>query len=278
MSENKDHGAHDQPRWLSTRPSKRWGELFFLYYSPIWISLVAVIVGTRMFEKFTEKEYMITGLLMAVPCIAWPVLFPGQPDKMLPLKDRYVIKANLWIIIMSFIGNYFWTHYFYNLLGATYTFPAWRINDVPFMLILATHAYFCTYHVFTNLALRRWYTSRTYKTSSRFVQLLVTWTLVAAMSYFTAWAETVTIEQFPYYTFKDRSRMYTVGSIVYGIYFIVSFPMFYRLDEEVGDNWSLSKTALDSFACCMIVTCLLDFWRLVIGGIVDDVPRCVPWM
>lgn len=30
----------------------------------------------------------------------------------------------------SHIGNYFWTHYFYRVLGARYTFVAWRLNDV----------------------------------------------------------------------------------------------------------------------------------------------------
>lgn len=34
--------------------------------------------------------------------------------------------------------------------------------------------------------------------------------------------------QFPYYEIKDRFYMYTVGSMCYGIYFIVSFPMYYR--------------------------------------------------
>lgn len=37
--------------------------------------------------------------------------------------------------------------------------------------------------------------------------------------------------QFPYYTFVDREKMYTVGSLFYAIYFFVSFPMFYRMDE-----------------------------------------------
>lgn len=34
--------------------------------------------------------------------------------------------------------------------------------------------------------------------------------------------------QFPYYQFVDRASMYTVGSLFYAIYFIVSFPMFLR--------------------------------------------------
>jgi hypothetical protein len=48
--------------------------------------------------------------------------------------------------------------------------------------------------------------------------------------------------QFPYYTFIDRSKMYSIGSLFYAIYFFVSFPMFMRLDEQVGGRrWSLRK-------------------------------------
>jgi hypothetical protein len=48
--------------------------------------------------------------------------------------------------------------------------------------------------------------------------------------------------QFPYYTFVDRSKMYTVGSLFYAIYFFASFPMFMRIDEHPGDRrWSLGQ-------------------------------------
>jgi hypothetical protein len=39
-------------------------------------------------------------------------------------------QANVWIAIFSYIGNYFWTHYFYTLLGASYTFKSFRLNNV----------------------------------------------------------------------------------------------------------------------------------------------------
>lgn len=40
------------------------------------------------------------------------------------------MRANAWIAVFSFVGNYLWTHYFYRLLGAEYTFRSWRLNDV----------------------------------------------------------------------------------------------------------------------------------------------------
>jgi len=53
--------------------------------------------------------------------------------------------------------------------------------------------------------------------------------------------------QFPYYTFVNKERMYSVGSLFYAIYFFVSFPMFFRIDEDMqkGEKWTLPRVALD---------------------------------
>lgn len=58
-----------------------------------------------------------------------PPLLQPAAERGKPLAQRFWVKANLWIAIFSFIGNYFWTHYFYRLLGAAYTFPAHRLNE-----------------------------------------------------------------------------------------------------------------------------------------------------
>eukprot|EP00741_Cyanophora_paradoxa_P013611 tig00020703_g13140.t1 len=275
---SKDEGKG--PRWLSSNPSKRFGELFVLAYTPLWIGAVAVLVASRQYENFKEFEYFVFGFALMVPCFIGPVIFANQAERSIPLLKRYSTKSNVWIFIMSWIGNYFWTHYFYNLLGAKYTFPSYRINDVPLVCIWLTHAYFQTYHVFTNMALRRWYTSGAYRAVPGLVATAGTWVLVGAMAYFTAFMETWTISEFPYYSFVNRDLMYKVGSAFYAIYFIVSFPMFIRLDERPGECWTISQTAIDSFACCMIVTCILDAWRLVVGGIVPSarIKHCLPFV
>jgi cycloeucalenol cycloisomerase len=52
--------------------------------------------------------------------------------------------------------------------------------------------------------------------------------------------------QFPYYTFVDRSKMYSVGSLFYAIYFFVSFPMFMRIDEDPSaPRWILGQVRRD---------------------------------
>jgi len=42
--------------------------------------------------------------------------------------DECASQAQVWIAIFSYVGNYFWTHYFYKVLGAVYTIQVslWR--------------------------------------------------------------------------------------------------------------------------------------------------------
>ena len=70
------------------------------------------------------------GIAMAAPCVVLPLLCPGEADRRLPLRERFWVKATVWVAVFSHIGNYFWTHYFFELLGAEYTFKAHRLNGV----------------------------------------------------------------------------------------------------------------------------------------------------
>lgn len=37
--------------WLAPNPSKRWGELFFLFYTPFWLTLsLGIVVPYKLYE------------------------------------------------------------------------------------------------------------------------------------------------------------------------------------------------------------------------------------
>ena len=171
---------------------------------------------------------------------ALSLMFPLRGDVGRPLRDWYILKANVWIGVFSFIRNYWYTHYFYIVLRANYTFDAHRLNDVPIALYLMTHAYFMFYHVLSNAALRK-IRSRYRPGRGRFA---FECGAIAAMSYSTAFMESLTICGFPYYSFEDRDMAYTLGSAFYGIYFLVSFPMFLRVDEDVRADGKAPSEAL----------------------------------
>lgn len=46
--------------------------------------------------------------------------------------------------------------------------------------------------------------------------------------------------------------MYKYGLTFYALYFVPSFPMFFTMDEKVGENWCLWKTIQSSMAAGMI--------------------------
>lgn len=339
-------------QWFSNSRAKKWTELFFMKYSIVWISWFGVVVISGVWETFGPNEYMIVGTSMAVPCFVLPwlrsssiisnnengllsylptflqylinMLLPPMPAEELsrPFTQQFWVKANAWIAIISIIGNYVWTHYFYRLLQATYTFSAHRINFVPIAMFLCTHAYFCTYHTLTTIVLRRWWTSATYSLLGKNSKALVSAGLILTLAIFTALTEAITIQNFPYYRIEDREWFYSVGSVVYSIYFIVSFPAYYLLDEDVNDDdnnnskeksiiksihkedevkrrrsstsgegrqrrqstsqslsvsssssiinrqevYTLARACTESLAACMLVTLLLEAWRLVYTG------------
>ncbi|KAI2488676.1 hypothetical protein MHU86_25730 [Fragilaria crotonensis] len=259
------------------QPSKYAYEMFAFLYTPIWIFLFAIVVVFQLYEDFDAFTYNTFLGVLALPLILQPLLYPSagfnSPDQHRPLWERYSTKANLWIAVYSFIGNYWYTHYFYSVLKAEYTMPATRLNNVPICMFFATHFYFTTYHALSNALLRKVVT--TYEAGPSRVILFCS--VVLVFSYFTAFMETLSISSFPYYSFEDRDMAYTVGSAFYGIYFFVSFPGFYTFDDDIDAKDDAGKrlvTVWDTFvSVCghgMMILTLLDLVRLYV-----DVPLIV---
>ncbi|URE29971.1 hypothetical protein MUK42_06153 [Musa troglodytarum] len=238
--------------WFASNPSKRWGEAFFLLYTPFWLTLcLGIIVPYRLYERFTELEYLIIGLVSSVPAFLIPLLIVGKADSCKCWRDRYWVKANLWIIIFSYVGNYFWTHYFFT---------------VPHTTFFLTHSCFLFYHMASNITLRR--LRHVIADLPQSIRLASEAAWILALSYFIAYLETLAISNFPYYEFLNRESMYKVGSLFYAIYFIVSFPMFLRVDEKDDETWDLPRVAVDALGAAMLVTIILDLWRIFLGPIV----------
>jgi len=134
---------------------KRQFEEYALRYTMVWIGVFGYVVVAKLYEDFDEGSYMKLCVSLALPFLLQPVVWPLPAEANFPLYRRYSFKANVWIAIFSFIGNYWYTHYFYTVLEAKYTFPSHRLNDVPISMFFATHFYFVTYHTFSNLMLRK---------------------------------------------------------------------------------------------------------------------------
>jgi len=209
---------------IQTQPSKYYYEVYNWYYTIIWIVIFGYIVISQCYENFTAYSYLIVCGGLALPLLLQPFVYPQasssttnkeegtviiNPDVNRPCYQRYSTKATLYLLTYSFIGNYWYTHYFYSVLKARYTMPSHRFNNVPIAMFLATHFYFCTYHVCISNGLLR-YVDVTYARGWKKTMLFVY--TILFLSYFTAFMETLTISSFPYYTFEDRTVAYIWGS------------------------------------------------------------------
>ena len=174
-------------RWLPEKGTeKREYEVWVLRYSVFWMGIFGMVVVTGVYEAFDASAYFVLCGGLAAPLLLQPLLFRGPLGRLAPSPGaQHAARAQLWIIIFGFIGNWWYTHYFYCVLRAKYTMPSWRFNDVPIAMFAATHFYFSSYHVFANLPIR--YVRSAYEPGSMRVALEVT--LVLAMSYFTAFME-----------------------------------------------------------------------------------------
>ena len=97
-----------------TEPSKLAYEQFVSVYTPVWMGLFSIIVIFQLYEDFTAMTYLQVCGGLALPFLLQPILLPScgfnSPDAKRPLLERYAFKANVWIAVYSFIGNYWYTH------------------------------------------------------------------------------------------------------------------------------------------------------------------------
>lgn len=265
--------ATEEVRWFSENPSKAWGEKFFLAYTPFWIVGMALLMQSGAAATWGDWPLNTAMMLLFAPAVVVPALRRDETMLGRPWWRTYWFKFNLWIGIYAAVGSYFGSEYFFDVLGMVYNFPNlhWRVDSVlvgsgnqtvPFLMYPAAHFYFLTYHTAGVIFLRR-------AGNSRWSSHALFWPLaVLAAAYFFAWAETFAMaggvigDQF---TYLDLPRMLRWGSVFYACYFVVSFPMVYRLDERAGDNWSIGRVCTDSLAAGMILLFLLDHAARIVG-------------
>ena len=261
------------PRWFSANPSKAWGEKFFLAYTPFWIACMGALMTAGSGKHWGDLALNLAMLVIFAPLLVVPALVRDERGLGRHWWQTYWFKLNVWIGIYAGIGSYFGTEYFFDVLGMVYNYPqlSWRADSallgsgtqtVPFIMYPSAHFYFVTYHTIGVIVLRRVRTSELGNAPWLWPVVV----LVAAYGF--AWAETFAMtngsiaEQF---TYRDLPRMLRWGSLFYATYFVVSFPMIYRLDERPGEDWPLRRVAVEALAAGMLMLFLLDALTHFVG-------------
>eukprot|EP00924_Labyrinthula_sp_SR-Ha-C_P011098 snap_masked-scaffold_51-processed-gene-1.52-mRNA-1 protein AED:0.04 eAED:0.04 QI:0/-1/0/1/-1/1/1/0/298 len=256
---------------FSSNPEKAWNEKFFLFYSLIWPILYGGLVVTRFHLKLGDVGNLVAAVSFGCPNILIPYIC--LPSNLKPAKffHSYCFKFNLWIFIFTFVASYFFTEYFFDILGMVYNFPhlTWVLDSalvgsgeqvVPIIMYIHAWYFFVTYHT-ASVVLIRIFTS-TFVSSSNNFQGIFFWFFACALTailfsvgeiYFTT---VESIKNLFYY--KDLDFALKYGSWGYACYFISSFPMVFWLDEDPAHKWSILKTIESSLAASMQSFILLD--------------------
>jgi cycloeucalenol cycloisomerase len=271
--------------WFSRNPDRAWAEKFYLTFVPFFF--IYNVVMQKMGWVSTGNFWNVTqNLLMWLPyCVILPFFL--RRNSGIPFHESYWFKFQLWIFVFMFFATYFHTEWFFSVLGIRYDFPnvSWYLDSrlcgpdeatalanhekIPPSMYLNGLAFFTVYHTAACVAMRRVRSTTTGMSAGfRWVSWIV---IVAVTSWFFAYAETFfyiqpAVAHTVYY--MDKARMLQIGTWCYALYFIVSFPNVYRLDEPPGEKWTLSRSVIEAGFVSMVTLLLIDLFAWVVGPIV----------
>ncbi len=274
------------PYWFSRNPDKAWAEKFFLTFVPIFFVYNGVIQQMGWLDV-GNGWHITLNLLMWVPyCVLLPAWLRRHSQT--AWHDSYWFKFNLYLFVFVFFVTYFHTEYFFEVLGLRYRFPevslyfdsalvgpdeataAEDFKKVPPGMYFNAVAFFVVYHALAVVCMRRIRTMTLGWPNS--AQRMAWAAIVLATALFFAWAETrlyITEASAGNVWYVDLARMLEWGSVFYAMYFVVSFPNLYRLDEEMSQpKWTLGRTFVEASFAGIVSMTLLDLWAGFIGPII----------
>jgi len=272
--------------WFSKNPDKAWGEKFFLIFIPIFFAYNALIQKMGWLDV-GNFWHIAQNLIMWLPyCVILPLWLRRSSG--VAWQQSYWFKFQVYMTVYIFFTTYFHTEYFFDVLGIRYRFPqvtlyfdsyllgpdehtaAQEFKKVPLGMYLNAIAFFTVYHTASVVCMRRVKTLAL--NINPLLQKLFWVVIVLATAYFFAWAESyfyITGDAANNVWYVDLPRMLRLGSVCYALYFIVSFPNVYRLDEEAdGERWTVSRAVIEAGFVSMVVLLLLDLFTWVVGPIV----------
>lgn len=271
--------------WFSKNPDRAWAEKFYLYFIPIFFIYNAVMQAMGWVDS-GNFWHITQDFLMWFPyCVALPLIL--RRNSRVPWYQDYWFKLQVWMAVFVFFATYFHTEWFFSVLGMRYSFPHVTLyfdsrlcgpdeatamanhEKIPLGIYLNTMAFFTIYHNAACVVMRR---VRSMTESMSPALKWASWiVIVAVTAYFFAYAETFfyiqpAVAKNVWYI--DKARMLEIGTFCYMLYFIVSFPNVYRLDEPPGPKWTLSRCVMEAGFVSMVTLFLIDLFAWVYGPIV----------
>jgi cycloeucalenol cycloisomerase len=255
-ADRSTHVPSSRLRLFSENPGKRAAERWYLVYTPIWGTLSALVMTTGVGVGWSQQPwgdvaFFLHGLVVWIGLLIGGYVWRAPEDAGRPWYRIYHTKFQIWMLVFAFLGNYF-SEYFYEILHMQYGFEtSWNVNDVPFFLYMLTVAYFSTYGTLINLFRRL--------TASALPPSAPAWVHAAAYlpaCFVVAGLETV-LNANPWmaslFCYDDMRFMLWFGTLMYGMWFVVTAPLWFSIDEGPGVDTPLRSVWLSALAGFMLV-------------------------
>jgi cycloeucalenol cycloisomerase len=251
-------------RFFSENPGKRAAERWYLIYTPIWGALAGLVMVAGLGLHWSQQSwgdlaFLLFGVALWLGVLLGGYWFRAPEDAGRPWWRLYHTKFQIWMFLFAFLGNYF-TEYFYEVLHMQYGFETrWNLNQVPFFLYPLTVAYFSTYGTLINVFRR--------VTESSLPPATPAWLRRAAFlpaCFAVAGLETL-LNANPWmkslFCFDDMPFMLWFGTLLYGLWFAVTSPLWFGIDEEPRRDTPLRQVWLTALAGFMLVICVNEAVR-----------------
>jgi cycloeucalenol cycloisomerase len=241
---------------FSENPGKRAAERWYLLYTPIWGAVAGLVMTTGLGVRWSQQDYgdlafLLFGLAVWLGVLGGGYAFRAPEDAGRRWWQLYHTKFQLWMFVFAVLGNYF-TEYFYEVLHLQYGFETrWNLNRVPLFLYFVTVAYFSTYGTLINI-FRRFTSSRLPADAPAWLRRL---TFLPAC-FAVAGLETA-LNANPFmkslFCYDDLGLVLGFGTFVYGLWFVVTAPLWFPIDEARGADTPMREVCLSALAGFMLV-------------------------
>ena len=113
---------------FSPNPDKAWAEKFYIKYSLVWPLLFGGWAASGYHLLVGDFGNLLASILIAAPTFVIPYLYAPPLADNRQWYERFWFKYLLWLFIFTFVATYFWSEYFFDVLGMKYAFEHLKWN------------------------------------------------------------------------------------------------------------------------------------------------------
>jgi cycloeucalenol cycloisomerase len=233
-------------RIWSDNPGKRRTQQVYLAYTPVWGAACGAVMLGGLADRWGDVALLTLGVGLWVIVLAGGYVLRADEDRDLPWHRLYHAKLQAFVAVFAFIGNYFGTRYFYEVLDMHYGFRATvTLNDVPLFLYPLTAVYFTTYATLLDIALR----ASASLGLGRVPALLASSFALAGLE--TALNANPAMKSS--FCYGSLGFALWFGTVMYGSHFVLAGPCWHRIDEAKGESTPMLDVVASVLAASMLI-------------------------